>query len=156
MTAKVYAPDPAHQRYQAKIDYLRKEILLIRQLDHPCVVRYCTTALNRSEGEIYVILEHVDGQSLKERIVAGQGITETATVAYIRKILSGLAYLHRSGVIHRDLKSANILVTHDGATVKITDFGSARHFSTAQERAHGLTRSLKGSPYWMAPEITMR
>lgn len=60
--------------------------------------------------------------------------------------------MHNFGIIHRDLKCANVLVTHDG-TVRLSDFGSSKRFENIDEF---YTKSLKGSPYWMAPEVVRR
>ena len=77
-------------------------------------------------------------------------------VSIIRKfgkqLLEGLDYLHKNYIIHRDLKSANVLISPTGV-VKLTDFGSSRKFDDIEEH---LTRSLKGSPYWIAPEVVSR
>lgn len=66
---------------------------------------------------------------------------------YIKQVLIGLDYLHREGVIHRDIKGGNILVTLDGV-VKLADFGVATQFSDAARNI-----SFAGTPYWMAPEV---
>ena len=74
----------------------------------------------------------------------------------VSQILEGLAYLHGQSIVHRDLKSANILKMEDG-TLKITDFGTAK---ALQRKSHedilSKSASLKGTPYFMAPEILRR
>ena len=75
---------------------------------------------------------------------------------YTKQILEGLDYLHSNGVIHRDIKGANILVDKDGS-VKLTDFGAAKRLESALiNDSYLMSKSLKGSPYWMAPEIAKR
>ena len=66
------------------------------------------------------------------------------------QVLQGLQYLHDQGVIHRDIKGANILTTKDG-TVKLADFGVST--STLAGRAQDKEAQVVGTPYWMAPEI---
>jgi mitogen-activated protein kinase kinase kinase 2 len=70
---------------------------------------------------------------------------------YTKQILEGVNYLHNEGVIHRDIKAANILVDHDG-TIKLTDFGTSKVIET-EESLIQQNKSLKGTPYWMAPEV---
>lgn len=70
---------------------------------------------------------------------------ETLCIKYIHQILSGLEYLHNQGVIHRDIKSANILTTKEGI-LKLSDFGVASKSANSDD-------DVVGSPYWMAPEI---
>eukprot|EP00256_Glycine_max_P051289 XP_014617273.1 mitogen-activated protein kinase kinase kinase 5-like [Glycine max] len=74
-------------------------------------------------------------------------ITECVVRNFTRHILSGLAYLHSKKTIHRDIKGANLLVDSAGV-VKLADFGMAKHLT-----GHVADLSLKGSPYWMAPEL---
>ena len=66
---------------------------------------------------------------------------------YLTQVLHGLLYLHDQGVIHRDIKGANILTTKDGL-VKLADFGVATRTTTGLSDS-----SVVGTPYWMAPEV---
>lgn len=74
-------------------------------------------------------------------------MTESVVRNFTRHILSGLAYLHSKMTLHRDIKGANLLVDASGV-VKLADFGMAKHLTG--QRAD---LSLKGSPFWMAPEL---
>ena len=67
-----------------------------------------------------------------------------------KQILEGMAYLHRHQIVHRDLKCANILIMGDG-TLKITDFGTAKHLKGKDKEDVSQNASLKGTPYYMAP-----
>ena len=71
---------------------------------------------------------------------------ENLVALYINQVLQGLLYLHEQGVIHRDIKGANILTTKEGL-VKLADFGVATKTSALSDVA------VVGSPYWMAPEV---
>lgn len=71
-------------------------------------------------------------------------LSETLVAMYITQVLRGLAYLHEQGVLHRDVKGANILTTKDGL-VKLADFGVAVKLSETQK-----SNSVVGSPYWSA------
>jgi len=79
-----------------------------------------------------------------------KGFSEELTTFYTRQVLHGLVYLHEQGVIHRDIKAANILTNKIGE-VKLADFGVATTVTLA-ENSKG---DLVGSPYWMAPEIVV-
>ena len=68
----------------------------------------------------------------------------------VSQILEGLSYLHSQNIVHRDLKCANILIMSDG-TLKITDFGTAKHIKSTDPEDIAQNASLKGTPYYMAP-----
>jgi serine/threonine protein kinase len=128
---------------------LKREIMLLRDLDHPNIVKYVQTDLSPERDSIDVVLEYVPGGSLKYLLGQYGGLEYPVISNYVRQLLDGLSYLHSHGVIHRDLKPANILLT-TGGIVKLTDFGSSKRMDAL---GPGLTKSLKGSPYWMAPEV---
>ena len=131
---------------------LKREILLLRDLNHPNIVKYIQADLSPGKDAIDVVIEYVPGGSLKH-ILANYGALSNAVLSnYLRQLLTGLSYLHTHGVIHRDLKPANILITPSGE-VKVTDFGSSKRMDSVDG---GLTKSLKGSPYWMAPEVVLK
>ncbi len=73
-------------------------------------------------------------------------LPETLVCVYITQVLEGLVYLHSQGVVHRDIKGANILTTKNGV-IKLADFGVATKFGDESAAA------VVGTPYWMAPEI---
>ncbi|XP_022862192.1 mitogen-activated protein kinase kinase kinase 5-like [Olea europaea var. sylvestris] len=75
-------------------------------------------------------------------------MTESIVRNFTRHILSGLAYLHSKQTIHRDIKGANLLVNASGV-VKLADFGLAKHL-----KGNAIDLSLKGTPHWMAPEVS--
>ena len=76
-------------------------------------------------------------------------LEEPIIKSYTEQLLLGLEYLHANGIIHRDLKSANVLIGREG-NIKITDFGSCKKCASSEKN---YTKSMKGSPYWMAPEV---
>jgi serine/threonine protein kinase len=75
---------------------------------------------------------------------------ETEIVAITVQMLEGLTYLHRSLIVHRDLKCGNLLLMEDG-TMVVSDFGVSAQLATTESRCH----TFVGSPYWIAPEVIM-
>lgn len=134
---------------EAEYINLKREILLLRDLDHPNIVRYVQTDLSPDRDYIDVVLEYVPGGSLKHLLTQYGALDLPVISNFLRQLLTGLSYLHSHGVIHRDIKPANILLTTSGV-VKLTDFGSSKRMDTL---GFALTKSVKGSPYWMAPEV---
>ncbi|KAK1363840.1 MAP protein kinase [Heracleum sosnowskyi] len=128
------------------IRQLEQEIQLLRHLKHPNIVQYYGS---ETVGDrFYIYLEYVHPGSLVHYIRDHCGaITEPIVRNFTRHILSGLAYLHSTKTIHRDIKGANLLVDAYGV-VKLADFGMAKHLN-----GQTANLSLKGSPYWMAPEL---
>lgn len=93
------------------------------------------------------MLEYVEGGSLAANVKKYGPLSERLVARQVRQVLNGLTYLHSQGIVHRDIKGANILLTKDGQ-IKLSDFGVATKFSETVK-----SMSFAGSPYWMAPEI---
>lgn len=92
-------------------------------------------------------MDYCSGGSIRTLLKAGT-IEEKYSAVIMREVLIALIYIHKEGIIHRDIKAANILVTNEGR-VQLCDFGVAAQLSTAQLRR----TSMIGTPYWMAPEV---
>ena len=90
----------------------------------------------------------MENGSLSNVIKKFGSFSESLTAIYIMQVLRGLKYLHEQGVLHRDIKGANILTTKEGQ-VKLADFGVAMKLSDV----HATDHDVVGTPYWMAPEI---
>ncbi|XP_024007062.1 mitogen-activated protein kinase kinase kinase 5 isoform X2 [Eutrema salsugineum] len=128
------------------IKQLEQEIKLLSNLQHPNIVQYFGS--ETVEDRFFIYLEYVHPGSINKYIRDHCGtMTESVVRNFTRHILSGLAYLHNKKTVHRDIKGANLLVDASGV-VKLADFGMAKHLTG--QRAD---LSLKGSPYWMAPEL---
>lgn len=131
---------------------IKTEVQLLKELHHPNIVTYLQTDLPSDNSGIYVLLEYVPGGSLKRLISKYGHLEESIIKNFTFQLLQGLSFLHLHGIIHRDLKSDNVLVTSDGK-IKLSDFGcSVRSCSFQRD----ITKSIKGSPCFIAPEILLR
>jgi serine/threonine protein kinase len=127
-------------------DRLRREASAARRISHTNVVKIFD--VSDDQGHLFLSMEYVDGQSLKE-LIRRHGTLPTERVrTYVKEICEGLAAAHAEGVIHRDLKPANVIITPD-QRVKIIDFGLARIADLEGMTATGM---LLGTPEYMAPE----
>jgi len=128
---------------------IQREVALLTQLrDAPNVTKYYGCYLDGPR--VWIVMEYAQGGSVRTLMKAcPDGIVEEKyTVIVVREVLAALAYLHRSGIIHRDIKAANILITAAGK-VMICDFGVSALLTTATSKRN----TFIGTPYWMAPEV---
>ena len=123
---------------------LLREPRLLASLSHPNVVTVLTA--ERQDNVFFIVMEYVPGDTL-EAIIEREGALDLARVLdYTCQICNAIDHAHRHGVIHRDLRPGNVLVTEQGIA-KVADFGTSRFLEIA---AHGTT--VIGSPPYMAPE----
>jgi serine/threonine protein kinase len=116
-------------------------------LDHENIVRIID--FGSSEGNYYIVMEYIDGPSLKDVLSSRRALGEELTLLIAHEICMGLDHAHQHGIIHRDIKPANIMITGEGQ-VKITDFGLAKlHQSQTQQT---VASTLLGTPLYMSPE----
>jgi serine/threonine protein kinase len=131
---------------QEELRAIEGEVGLMQKLNHPNIVKYIETI--RTEETLNIIIEFVEKGSLSGlRKKNGGPFPESVIALYTAQVLEGLNYLHEQGVVHRDIKGANILLSKDGV-IKLADFGVATQLDPSQKEL-----SVVGTPYWMAPEI---
>lgn len=126
-------------------------------LDHPGLVRVHDVLAEEEAGERvpYLVMEYIQGQSL-ESLISERSLSLSETLYLLAEVAAALAYCHGRGLLHRDVKPGNILVTAGDASqsgdgrrrAKLIDFGIARSLSTLAQRG----TELRGTPAYMAPE----
>jgi mitogen-activated protein kinase kinase kinase len=124
------------------------EIDTMQHLDHANIVSYL--GCERKEYSISIFLEYIPGGSIGSCLRKHGKFDEPIVASLTRQTLSGLAYLHNEGILHRDLKADNILLDLDG-TCKISDFGISK--KTDNIYGNDVTNGMQGSVFWMAPEV---
>jgi tRNA A-37 threonylcarbamoyl transferase component Bud32 len=127
----------------------RREALAAARLQHPNVVQVYDSGRDAGSGRHYIVMEYVDGPSCADllRDYGSLGIEDT--VAYLRDACQGLEYAHRAGVVHRDVKPGNLLVSQDSGTVKLADFGIAK---AAEQSRVTQVGSVLGTAAYLSPE----
>jgi serine/threonine-protein kinase len=132
----------------------RREILTSATLQHPNIVSVISAG--DSGGLIHFVMPYVDGESLRGRLQRDGTLTPVSVVSIMRDVARALAYAHERGVVHRDIKPDNVLLS--GGTAVVADFGVAKAFATAREGSPGVSATLTnvgmslGTPAYMAPE----
>ena len=135
------------------VERFRREVLLAAQLQHPHVVPVLTAG--DADGLPWFSMPYVDGDSLRQRLERGP-LGSGEVISILRDVARALAYAHSHGIVHRDIKPDNVLLSAGSATV--TDFGIAKAISAARTDGGGRPETLTqvgtsiGTPIYMAPE----
>ncbi len=124
-----------------------REARLAARLQHPNIVTVYDVGAH--EGQPFIAMEFIRGETLAQIIRRRAPLPLSRRIALIEQVCVGLAYAHRHGIVHQDVKPANLMVSEDSGVLKVLDFGIAGHVN-ADPRPDG--RMLMGTPNYMSPE----
>src|SRR5215218_2374996 len=130
-----------------EVERAEREARLAARLNHPHVV--AVFDLIEEGEEHWLVMEYVEGRTLSELVREEGALTPDEAAPLLRQAADALAAAHESGIVHRDVKPSNILVTEEGQ-VKLSDFGIARAEADASLTQTGL---VTGSPAYLSPEV---
>ncbi|PWA03610.1 hypothetical protein BB558_000274 [Smittium angustum] len=131
---------------QPRKELLVNEILVMRESHHPNIVNYIESFL-LGNSDLWVVMEYMNGGALTD-VIDNNSMNENQIATISLEVCRGLHHLHEQKIIHRDIKSDNVLLGED-CSVKITDFGFCAKLSDQRSKR----ATMVGTPYWMAPEV---
>jgi eukaryotic-like serine/threonine-protein kinase len=121
-----------------------KEPRLLASMNHPNIVTVLTA--EKQDGVFFIVMEYVPGETLEQIVLRDGALDVARALDFTCQMCNAVDHAHKVGVLHRDLRPGNMLVSRSGM-LKVTDFGTSRFLEIA---AHGTT--VIGSPPYMAPE----
>lgn len=135
---------------------LHREITVMQQLKHPNLCEFKGVWYDAAANHICMFMQYIGGGSLSSFVKKFKPLPPDVVRSWTKQLLCGLSYLHSRNIIHRDIKGENVLVDtsldpSSGAQIKLVDFGAARRLTDAVSQS----RTVIGTPYWMAPEVVM-
>jgi serine/threonine protein kinase len=141
-------PNRARKAY----DSVREEVRILRELDHMNTVQFMGTMLEGSVVNIF--MELIPGGTIETLLKTYGPFEEELFKNFTTQIMEGINYIHSKNVVHRDIKGKNVMLMGNGV-IKLIDFGCAKRLKKNQSSnsIKQLLKSLKGTPYWMSPEV---
>jgi calcium-dependent protein kinase len=158
-TREWYAIKSIRKSKVGKVDVLRREVALLRECDHPNIIKL--VEVHEDQKYLHLITELCTGGELFDRIIektqSDEGhFSERDAAGLVRCILDAISYCHDKAIVHRDLKPENFLFSSKDertAVIKIIDFGLSRHDHDVKQ---GIMNTKVGTPYYVAPEVLNR
>ncbi|HWT22516.1 MAG TPA: protein kinase, partial [Solirubrobacteraceae bacterium] len=131
------------------VSRFRREALAVARLIHPNIVQVYDFGTDERSGRQYIVMEYVDGASCAEILRDHGRVAPADAVDILTQACRGLAYAHRNGVVHRDVKPGNLLRGHEAGQVKLADFGIAK---AAEQSDITKVGSVLGTAAYLSPE----
>ena len=131
------------KKAQNQLRKIKQELGILKKLNHPNIIKYFQADYCNEKNYVDIILEYIPSGSMNDLLCRYKSFPEPVVRNYTKQLLDGLDYLHSNSIVHRDIKSANVLVT-EFSVLKLSDFGCSRRFDSEND-FH--SRSFKGSPY---------
>ncbi len=126
-----------------------REAQAVLTLSHPHIVESYDVGEDETTGAIYIVMEYVEGGTLKDLIAQKGALSPKAAVSITCQVLDALEHAHEWGIIHRDVKPQNVMITHKGKA-KLADFGIARDMAATTRTFAGT--NVIGSVHYISPE----
>ena len=140
-------PHPEIEADPGLFDRFKREADIGMKLDHPSVMK---VLVSNAKGQLYMAMEWVDGTLLRSILSSEKKLPESRAIRIARHVCEALDYIHKEGVVHRDLKPGNIMVGPDDR-IKLIDFGIAGQ-AGARRLTFGKLSQVMGTPDYISPE----
>lgn len=138
-------PEGLRRHHPRALQFFLREAQSAARLNHPNIVTVFDA--DQQDGQFFITMELLEGQPLQTILHERGQLSPSNVLGIARQACRGLEYAHAQGIVHRDIKTANLFVTAD-RVVKIMDFGLAK----VLEEVRGATTMVSGTPYYMSPE----
>jgi calcium-dependent protein kinase len=155
LSSSVHNPDlqvaiKAMDKIKLKVDVelIAHEVAAISKLDHPNIINFYETY--NDYRYVYLVMEYCPGKPLSRHFSEGKVNSEKEVRKVMFQVVSAISHCHAMGIIHRDIKPDNIMITNKDKQVKLIDFGLARNGLNDEDQ------QICGTPYYMAPEMITR